>query len=103
MMPSAYALTKYVAQNFHRLWHGEILRRIQTAPIYYFPDYERFNCDDVETVANTMRREPLRLPHDSIVFEVADGHPEVKSVVVLVTQSNQEIEGYLVISRRVGN
>ena len=104
MMPSAYALTKYVAQNFHHLWHGETLRRIHSAPIYYFPDHDRFNCDDVDTVARALLREGrLRLPHDTIVFEVADGHPEVKGLVVLVTQSDQGIEGYLVISLRVGN
>ena len=104
MMPSAYALTKYVAQNSHRLWHGEILRRIHSAPIYYFPDHDRFNCDDVDTVARALLREGrLRLPHDPVVFEVANEHPAAKAVIALVTQSDMGIEGYLVISHRTGN
>jgi len=103
MMPSAYALTKHVAQNSQSLWQGETLRRIEAAPIYYFPDFEKFNCDDVEVAAKRLLREPLRLPHDTIVFEVADGHPEVEGLIVLVTQLDQGIEGYLVMSLRVGN
>lgn len=103
MMPSAYALKKYVAQKFHCFWRGENLPRIEAAPIYYFPDYEKFNSDDVDAVARNLLRGPLRLPHDTIVFEVADGHPEVKAVVALVTQSDRGVEGFLVVAERIGN
>lgn len=103
MMPSAYALKKYLSEKSHCFWRGENLRHFESAPIYYFPDHEQFNSDDVDTVARNLLRGPLRLPHDTIVFEVADRHPYVKAVVALVTQSDRGAEGFLVVSQRIGN
>ncbi|SDB57699.1 hypothetical protein [Bauldia litoralis] len=103
MMPAAYALKKHVALHSRRFWQGEKLRQLIGAPIYFFPDHLSFNSDDVEAVAKRMLIGSVRLPHDAVVFEVGGEHPNVSSVIALVTEVNQLIEAFLVAARRTGN
>lgn len=103
MIPASYVLKRKVARYYHRFWHGDRLRTMTTAPVYFFPDCEKFNSDEVEVAAQRILSAPMRLPHDAVMFEVSDFHPDIKSLVAFVVQGDECAEGYLVGACRDAN
>lgn len=59
-----------------RLWWAVNPRLVSLAPIYVFPDQDRFNGDEVDQLARQNLMGTLRLPHASCIFEVPErNHP----------------------------
>ncbi|GEM_PF-531244 len=75
-IPRAYTLKRHIARYKHRFWCPIDVAGALAAPIYLFPDQDRFDGDDVETISIRNLDGPLRLPHDHVIFEVTEQlHP----------------------------
>jgi hypothetical protein len=95
MMPLSYELKRIIAQHRQRFWCAAALSELPAAPVYLFPDQERFDSDDVETLARWISAKPLLLPHDAVLFEVADTGPNYRSQVAFVQKTEEGVAGYL--------
>lgn len=74
--PFAYSLKRHILQHAHRFWCEVDAKHVATAPIYVFPDADRFNADDVEQLAVRNLAGTLKLPHPHCIFEVrSPDHP----------------------------
>lgn len=75
-MPFGLSLKRYLMVHGGRLWWAVNPRLVSLAPIYVFPDQDRFNSDEVEQLARQNLSGALRLPHASCIFEVPEhNHP----------------------------
>jgi hypothetical protein len=89
----AYELKRIVAAHGDKFWRNEMLRGIAAAPVYVFTDQAAFDSDNIERAAMRRMFEPLRLPHDEIIFEVWDQTGERESHLVYARQCGEHIEG----------
>lgn len=69
-VPYAHSLERHVLQHAPRLWCAPHLARMLAAPIYFFPDTEKFDSDALGQLSLALLNTPFQLPHASIVFEV---------------------------------
>lgn len=74
--PLAFSLKRHILVHAHRLWCEIDARHVATAPIYVFPDADRFDADDVERLAIANMVGTLKLPHPHCIFELHNpDHP----------------------------
>ena len=85
MITKSFELKRFVARHRHRFWCGEALEGLPAAPVYVFPDQERFDSDDIDALARDVHARPLRLPHRDVLFEVRHRSHDVKAVVAFAT------------------
>ncbi len=98
MIPKAYELKRFVARHRHRFWCADALTGLPAAPVYLFPDQERFDSDEVDLIARDVSARPLRLPHTDVLFEVTHRRHQFTAVVAYVTTTSEgEIVGFLFI------
>ncbi|MBE9606267.1 hypothetical protein IAI18_15485 [Acetobacteraceae bacterium H6797] len=71
-IPHAYTLKRHIARHAHRFWCPIDVAGALAAPIYVFPDQVRFDGDDVERLSVRNLAGQLKLPHDHVIFEVAE-------------------------------
>ncbi len=69
-VPYAHSLKRHVLQHAPRLWCAPQLARMLAAPIYFFPDAEKFDSDALGQLSLALLNTPFQLPHASVVFEV---------------------------------
>ena len=100
MIPMAYDLKRFVAQNRHRFWGGEVLKELPAAPVYLFPDQEQFDSDEVDLLARRNLAAPLKLPHWQVLFEVTHRIPPYSAVVAYVVAEEDELYGFLFLRDR---
>jgi hypothetical protein len=100
MMPLSYELKRIIAQHRQRFWCAAALSELPAAPVYLFPDQERFDSEEVNTLAQSVSAEPLLMPHDAVLFEVADRGPEVQAQVAFVRRFEAGLAGFLFLRRR---
>ncbi len=101
MIPTAYELKRIIAQHRHRFWCADALTGLPAAPVYLFPDQEKFDCNGVDLIARRLSAAPLRLPHREVLFEVTNRGPDVSAIVAFVTTTVEEtIVGFLFMRDR---
>ena len=100
MMPLSYELKRIIAQHRHSFWCAAALSELPAAPVYLFPDQEVFDSEEVNTLAHWVSVGPLLLPHDAVLFEVADRGPNVQAQVAFVQRFESEVAGFLFLRRR---
>jgi hypothetical protein len=100
MIPLAYELKRFLARHRHRFWCAHALHGVEAAPVYLFPDQEHFDSDEVEAIARRISAAPLRLPHDEVLFEIADRGPTYLSQVAFARQLGSCVEAYLMFRLR---
>lgn len=103
MIPASYELKRLVGQGRERFWRIGDLNGILTAPVYLFTDQERLDSDEVEELAKRHSVEPLWLPHDQVIFEVADRGPEIRASVAFVRRTFSTLEACLLVRPCRGN
>lgn len=94
MIPAAYSLKKTMARHAGKFWRAERIEGLITAPVYVFPDQERFDADDIEIVSRWLLPGELQLPHEAVFFEVVDQKDSIGSQVVYVCRTAAGIEGF---------
>lgn len=92
MIPAVYSLFRDLPKHRARCWRGETLAGMAAAPIYVFPDQERFDSDEVQPLAADVIAAPLRLPHATVIFELTDRGPLFRTQVVYARQAGDEVE-----------
>jgi hypothetical protein len=70
--PLAFSLKRHILQHEKRLWCPVVAQAVAAAPIYVFPDQDRFNGDDIEQLAIRNLTGVLKLPHPHCIFEVPE-------------------------------
>ena len=100
MTPLSYELKRIITQHRHRFWCAAELSELPAAPVYLFPDQQRFDSDEVETLARWVSTGRLLLPHDAVLFEVADQSPKFRSQVAFVRTTEAGVFGYLFLRSR---
>lgn len=100
MMPLSYELKRIIAQHRQRFWCASALEGLPAAPVYLFPDQELFDSEEVNTLAHWVSTRPLLLPHDAVLFEVADRGPEVQAQVAFVRRFETGVAAFLFLRRR---
>jgi hypothetical protein len=100
MIPASYDLKRIVVQKGHLFWRATELVGIPQAPVYLFEDQERFDSDEVDAIARCIAAEPLRLPHDKVLFEVVDQGPKFCAQVAYVHQTTKGVEAHLLLRSR---
>jgi hypothetical protein len=100
MMPTSYELKRIVAQHRQRFWCGSALEGLPAAPVYLFPDQELFDSEEVRTLSNSVSPAPLALPHDAVLFEVADQGPSFQAQVAYVRRFETGAEAFLFVRCR---
>jgi hypothetical protein len=78
-VPASYRLKRIAAMR-PDAWNAPYLDGIAAAPVYLFPDREAFDSDAWNYLAEAMQAEPVRLPHDAVLFEVGGGSDGVTVV-----------------------
>jgi hypothetical protein len=102
MIPACYGLKKLVADHRDKLWRGHDLDDLIAAPIFLFPDQNKFDSEEVRSTAKLLATEPLQLPHDAVLFEVRHNGLQVTEKVVFVKRTGPEIQAYFLAAARVG-
>lgn len=69
-VPLAHRLKRHVLRYAPMLWCSPQPARIAAAPIYFFPDAERFDSDELGKVSQALLNTAFKLPHASVLFEV---------------------------------
>jgi hypothetical protein len=100
MIPESYDLKRVVARHWRRFWCGEELRGLVAAPVYHFPDQERFDSDAVEMAGRRLSAGPLQLPHRRVVFEVADRGEARRALVAYAWETDVGVEAVLLTRAR---
>jgi len=100
MIPASYDLKRIIARKAMPFWRADELAGIPQAPVYLFADQERFDSDEVDAIARRIAGEPLRLPHDEVLFEVVDRHPEFCAQVAYVRRTINGVEAFLLLRSR---
>jgi hypothetical protein len=100
MMPLSYELKRIVAQHRQSFWCASALEGLPAAPVYLFPDQELFDSEEVNTLAHWVSTGPLLLPHDAVLFEVADRGPQVQAQVAFVRRFETGVAAFLFLRRR---
>jgi hypothetical protein len=103
MTPLSYELKRIITQYRHRFWCAAELSELPAAPVYLFPDQERFDSDEVETLARWVSTGRLLLPHKAVLFEVIDQSPKFRSQVAFVRATEAGVTGYLFLRSRPTN
>ena len=67
MTPLSYELKRIITQHRHRFWCAAALSELPAAPVYLFPDQERFDSEEVETLALGFDRTPAAAPRRGVV------------------------------------
>lgn len=81
--PYAYELKRIVAQHWRKIWLGDEVRGIATAPVYVFPDEDKFDAESViDAASRLVDTDSLEIPEPEFVFEIhrrthADNNVEV--------------------------
>jgi len=70
--PFGFSLKRHILQHERRFWRTIIAHDAAAAPIYIFPDQERFNADDIEQHAIRNLPSVLKLPHPHCMFELPE-------------------------------
>ena len=68
--------------------------------MYLFPDQEVFDSEEVNTLAHWVSAGPLLLPHDAVLFEVADRGPDLQSHVAFVQRFETGVAAFLFLRCR---
>lgn len=95
MIPYAYELKSIVARQRHKFWCSAALSKLPAAPVYLFPDQDQFDSEAVWELVQQRHDEPLRLPHDEVLFELPHWDPRVGARVAFVRQIGEVVEGFL--------
>jgi hypothetical protein len=96
LRPKAHELRRHVACHGHRFWLPLDVSRVLHAPIYFFPDQEAFDSDAVdENACATLGGQPLRLPHDAVIFEVPERHHPGGSLASIAFASDDGAQAHL--------
>lgn len=102
MIPYAYELKKIVAKNRQHFWCSAALTNLPTAPVYLFSDQDQFDSEAVRVLAQQNNKEPLRLPHDEVLFELPHWDSRVGAGVAFVRRIGELVEGFLFYRMQLG-
>lgn len=91
-IPWSYELKRIAPRHAHKFWRPDMLAGIQRAPVYLFPDQTAFDSDEVDLAARALMDELPRLPHEDVIFEVADQSGKLESQVVYARQIDDAVQ-----------
>ncbi len=96
MIPYAYEFKKMAKQFRQKSSYGFYFEGIEAAPVYYFADQAAFDSDEVEALGPLIMREPLKLPHPAVIFEIKDRDPACAAMLVYARQFEDRVEAAFV-------
>lgn len=93
--PFAFELKRQLLLYSHRLWWPIDATDAASAPIYVFPDQERFDSDEVEHLVTRTLPGTLKLPHSHCIFELDDRSFPGGRTVTYVRAVETGVESFL--------
>ena len=98
---SAYKLKRIAPRVEGLFWRGDRIKGLAAAPVYLFPDEDRFNSDEIEKIGiRKLTDGPLRLPHEAFIFELVCLPDRIGSQVVYIQRAGDLIEGFFWVMPR---
>ena len=95
MTPYAYELKSIVGTQRPKFWCSAALSKLPAAPVYLFSDQDQFDSEAVWELVQQRHDEPLRLPHDEVLFELPHWDPRVAARVAFVRRVGDVVQGFL--------
>ncbi|MCZ8148374.1 MAG: hypothetical protein O9325_11075 [Roseomonas sp.] len=93
--PLAFSLKRHILQHEKRIWCPIVASDVAAAPIYVFPDQDRFNGDDIEQLALRNLTDGLKLPHPHCIFEVPEHDFPGACLASYVRQIEAGVESFM--------
>lgn len=93
--PLAFALKRHILQHAHRFWCEIEPAAAASAPIYVFPDQERFDDEEIEQLAIRNLAGILKAPHPYCIFELPERDYPGGSLASYVRATETGVESFL--------
>lgn len=100
MIPEAYDLKRRVGQDRSKFWCGDCLGGLLAAPVYVFPDQERFDSDDVGRLVCSLQGTEPRLPYPAVIFEIGDRSTRFRSQLIYARQAVDGVDAFHFVQDR---
>lgn len=94
-IPLAYGLKEHMLRCAGRSWCTPTFPRMLAAPVYLFPDSERFDSDDLGRLSQALLSGPFSLPHPAVFFEVVQSAPPGDRVVAYAEADEGQVDACL--------
>jgi len=96
-VPAAYEL-KAIYPSFRDFFNviGD-MRGLMSAPVYFFPDQMAFDSEELREFCDSQLDDELHIPHDQIIFEVADSSGNCQSYIAYCTKQGEDLHVFLLL------